>query len=174
MELHVMAAGTLTAVCYRDEIFDPILRPFAGAIGNNFILMQDNACLHTARLTMDYLYHESIEVMDWPAWLPDLNPIEHVWDYLYRQISRRDRPPLTVHDFIQAIRLEWEILPQQTIRNLILSMPRRCRECANNRGDILIIEINYGKQLCINLCFMLYRMSLLLISCFMDFSKFWL
>ena len=52
--------------------------------------------MHTARLTMDYFYHEGIEVMDWPAWSPDLNPIEQVWDYLYRQISRRDRPPLTV------------------------------------------------------------------------------
>ena len=30
-ELHVMAAGTLTAVRYRDEILDPIVRPFAGA-----------------------------------------------------------------------------------------------------------------------------------------------
>ena len=28
-ELHVMAAGTLTAVRYRNEIFDPIVRPFA-------------------------------------------------------------------------------------------------------------------------------------------------
>ena len=57
MELHVMTAGTLTAVCYRDEILDPNLRSFAGAIGNNFISMQDNACLHMARLVMDYLYH---------------------------------------------------------------------------------------------------------------------
>ena len=51
----------------RDEILDPIARPFAGAIGNNFILMQDNARPHTARLTVDYLYHEGIEVMDWPV-----------------------------------------------------------------------------------------------------------
>ena len=67
MELHVMAAGTLTAVHYRDDIPDPIVRPFVGAIGNNFILMQDNACLYMARLTMDYLYHEGLKVMDWLA-----------------------------------------------------------------------------------------------------------
>ena len=123
------------------------MRPFAGAIGNNFILMQDNTRPYTARLTMDCRYHEGIEVMDWLAWSPDLNPIEHAWDYLYRQISRRDRPTLTVQDLIQAIKLEWEALPQQTIRNLILSMPRRVLTIV---ADILIIEINCGKQLCIH------------------------
>ena len=65
------------SVRYQDEILDPFVRPFAGAIGNNFILMQDNARLYTVRLIMDYFYHEGIEVMDWPERLPDLNPIEH-------------------------------------------------------------------------------------------------
>ena len=96
--------------------------------------MHENVHPHTARLTIDYHYHEGIEVMDWPARSPDFNPIEHVWDYLYRQISRLDRPPLTVQDLIQAIKLVWEALPQQSIQNLILSMSRRCYERANNRG----------------------------------------
>ena len=56
--------GTLTALRYRDEILDPIVRPFAGAIGDNFILMQDNARPRTARVYMDYLNRETIEVMD--------------------------------------------------------------------------------------------------------------
>ena len=125
---------TLTAARYRNEILDPIVRPFAGAIGNNFILMQDNPRPHTARLSMDYLYHQGIEWMNWPARWPDLNPIEHVSGYLYRQISRRDHPPLAVQDLIQVAKLEWEALPQQTIQYFILGMLRRCRECANNLG----------------------------------------
>lgn len=42
-DLYVINGGTLTALRYRDEILDPIWRSFAGAAGNNFILMQDNA-----------------------------------------------------------------------------------------------------------------------------------
>ena len=58
--------GTLSTLRYRDEIPDPIVRPFAGTIGDNFILMQDNAGHHTARVYMDYFNREAIEVMDWP------------------------------------------------------------------------------------------------------------
>ncbi|GFU12905.1 uncharacterized protein TNCV_3574331 [Trichonephila clavipes] len=32
--------------------------------------------------------------MDWPARSPDLNPIEHVWDFLGRRLAARTLPPL--------------------------------------------------------------------------------
>ncbi len=96
----------------------------ACAIGNNFILMQDNARPHTARVTMDYLSLEGIDVMEWPARSPDLNPIEHTWDYLYRRISQREQRPQTLQDLIQAIVLEWETLPQRLISSTIASMRR--------------------------------------------------
>ncbi|GBL95542.1 Kinesin-like protein KIF11 [Araneus ventricosus] len=43
-DLHVFHGGTLTGVRYHDEILDP----YAGAIGNDFILMDDNARPHRA------------------------------------------------------------------------------------------------------------------------------
>ena len=48
MDLYVINGGTLTALRYQDKILDPIVMPIAGAIGDNFILMQDNARPHTA------------------------------------------------------------------------------------------------------------------------------
>ena len=39
----VFDQGTLTALRYRDDILAPNVRPFAGAVGDNFILMQDNS-----------------------------------------------------------------------------------------------------------------------------------
>ena len=41
--LHVLTRGSLTAMWYRDEIPRPLVRPYAGAVGPGFILMQDNA-----------------------------------------------------------------------------------------------------------------------------------
>ena len=40
--LHVLARGSLTAIRYRDEILRPLVRPYAGAVGPGFLLMQDN------------------------------------------------------------------------------------------------------------------------------------
>ena len=42
-DLHVIDNGTLTAERYVNEILDVRVRPYAGAIGPDFILMDDNA-----------------------------------------------------------------------------------------------------------------------------------
>ena len=44
-----------------------------------------------------YLAQES-EITDWPARSPDLNCIEHMWDFVYRQISLGGNPPGTVKE----------------------------------------------------------------------------
>ncbi|XP_076352718.1 uncharacterized protein LOC143248172 [Tachypleus tridentatus] len=64
--------GALNARRYRDEILEPIVRPFASAVSDGFILMQINARIHVARLCMDFLNEEGIETFDWPAKYPDI------------------------------------------------------------------------------------------------------
>ncbi|GFT07388.1 protein ZBED8 [Trichonephila clavipes] len=63
--------------------------------------------------------------MDWPAYSPDLNPIEHVWDMLSRRISARQPLTTCLPELRRALLDEWCNIPQDQIDNLILSMPRR-------------------------------------------------
>ncbi|GFY36874.1 transposable element Tc3 transposase [Trichonephila clavipes] len=67
--------------------------------------------------------------MDWPARSPDLNPIEHVWDFLGRRLAARTLPPVMIRELRLALQDEWAAMPQQLIDTLILSMGRRCETC---------------------------------------------
>ncbi|CAJ0932136.1 unnamed protein product [Ranitomeya imitator] len=91
--LHVLARGSLTAIRYRDEILRPLVRPYAGAVGPGFLLMQDNARPHVAGLCQQFLQDEGIEAMDWPARSPDLNRIEHIWNIMSSTIHQRHVAP---------------------------------------------------------------------------------
>ena len=42
-DLHSIENGTLTTLCYVKEILDVYVRPYAGVLGADFILMDDNA-----------------------------------------------------------------------------------------------------------------------------------
>ena len=63
-DLHVIDNGTLTALRYVNEILDVYVRPCAGAVGENFILMDDNARAHRARITDQYLEQATIVRME--------------------------------------------------------------------------------------------------------------
>ncbi|GFW73443.1 transposable element Tcb1 transposase [Trichonephila clavipes] len=77
-ELHIFKRGSVTAVRYRDEVLEPNVRLYAGAVGPTFVLIDDNARPHRADIIDDYLESKGIARMVWPAYSPDLNPIENI------------------------------------------------------------------------------------------------
>ncbi|GFU24348.1 transposable element Tcb2 transposase [Trichonephila clavipes] len=132
-DLHVFHGGTVTGLRYRDEILDPYVRPYAAAIGNDFILMDDNARPHRARIVEEYLEDHGLERMEWSARSPDLNPIEHLWDYLGREVAALNPPPRSLHELKQGLLCVWSSLPIPVSDNLINSMGNRCRQCIQVR-----------------------------------------
>ncbi|GFX29840.1 transposable element Tcb2 transposase [Trichonephila clavipes] len=63
-DLYIIRNRPLTARRYRDEILRPIIVPYAAAIGDNFILMDDNCRPHRANLVEDILFEERIVRME--------------------------------------------------------------------------------------------------------------
>ncbi|GFT97578.1 transposable element Tcb2 transposase [Trichonephila clavipes] len=127
---YIIRDGPLTARRYRDEILRPIVVPYAAAIRDDFILMEDNSSL-----VEDFLFEEGIVGMEWPACSPDMNPIGHVWDALGRRVAGRQPPTQTLQELERALLEEWDRIPQLVINSLIASMPHRCSTLLAVRGN---------------------------------------
>jgi hypothetical protein len=52
--------------------------------------------------------------------VPDLNPIEHIWDMLGRRIQALEPPVQNIRQLEAALHREWQQLSQQDIRRLDL------------------------------------------------------
>ncbi|GFX60881.1 uncharacterized protein TNCV_1311742 [Trichonephila clavipes] len=66
---------------------------------------------HQTCLVSSFQLPEDITRMDWPAYSPDLNPIEHVWDMLGRRIAVRQPPPTYLPELRRAFLDEWCNIP---------------------------------------------------------------
>ena len=68
--------------------------------------MHDNACPYSAAITRQFFATNNVNVFDWPANSPNLNPIEQVWD---EELGRRVRTNAihTVNDLAAALEAEW-------------------------------------------------------------------
>ncbi|GFY19201.1 transposable element Tcb2 transposase [Trichonephila clavipes] len=133
--LQVFDAGSVNRTRYCNEILLPYVRLFRGAMGLQFVFMDDNAPCHRTVAVEQLLESEVIERLDWLARSPDLNPIEHVWDFLGRRLATRTLPPVTIRELRLALQDEWAAMPQQLIDILILSMGRRCETYLGVRRD---------------------------------------
>ncbi|GFW17847.1 transposable element Tcb2 transposase [Trichonephila clavipes] len=134
-DLYIIRDGPLTARQYRDEILRPIVVLYAAAIGDDFILMDDNCRPHHANLAEDFIFEKGIVRMEWPACSPDMNPIEHVWNALGRRVAGHQPPPQTLQELERALLEEWDRIHQLVINSLIDSMPQRCSTLLAVRGN---------------------------------------
>ncbi|GFV28868.1 transposable element Tcb1 transposase [Trichonephila clavipes] len=139
--LHVQSV-TMIGHIYGDVILEQHARLFRGAMGAEFLFMDDNARPHRANIVDECLQSEDITHMDWLAYSVDMNPIEHVWNMLGRRIAARQPPPTRLPELRRALLDEWCNIPQDQINNLILSMPRR-----STRGFLATdhVIVNHGQ-----------------------------
>ncbi|GFT11631.1 transposable element Tcb2 transposase [Trichonephila clavipes] len=107
-DLYIFDAGSVNGTRYCNEIL-PYVRLFRGAMGLQFLFMDDNAPCHRTVAAEQLL--ES------------------------RRLAARTLPPVTIRELRLALQDEWAAMPQQLIDTLILSMGRRCETCLAVRGD---------------------------------------
>ncbi|GFU53523.1 transposable element Tcb1 transposase [Trichonephila clavipes] len=75
-----------------------------------------------------------MQLLPWPAYLPDMSPIENVWDLVGRRLARDPRPATSKDILLRCIQAIWNSLPQTDIQNLFDSNPRRIATLIAVRG----------------------------------------
>lgn len=96
--------------------------------------MQDSAPAHGSRDTYEDLEERGISVMHWPAYSPDLNPIETVWNWMKDWIQD-NRGEISGYDAIrEALNAAWNALPAEFLQGLIEEMPQRCQAVIDANG----------------------------------------
>jgi transposase len=96
--------------------------------------MDDNVRPHLARIVVRYLEQVGTRLLPWSVNSPDLNPIEHVWDFLGKGVRRRQPRPETLNGLRVALQEEWAQIPQDYIATLIQNMPNRLRDVIRARS----------------------------------------
>lgn len=99
----------------------------------NWVLQDDNARPHRCNLVNEFKNARGIRSLtSWPPNSPDLNPIEHLWDYIGKRVQARI--PRSLQQLELFLQDEWNNVPQAFIDNLISSMRRRIGEVIVARG----------------------------------------
>ncbi|UYV61983.1 hypothetical protein LAZ67_1007305 [Cordylochernes scorpioides] len=81
-------------------------------------------------------------MLPWPPYSPDLSPIEHVWDIIGRRLHALPQPR-SEDELWQMVEREWRAIPQDAIRTLIDSLPRRVAACIAVRD---LLKLAFGNE----------------------------
>jgi len=79
-----------------------------------------------------FLNNNSTNCLQWPVMSSDLNPIEHLWDPLDRDV--RHQQPRTITQLENAPVNAWNGLNDMDVGRLCLSIRRRCTAVINAVG----------------------------------------
>jgi hypothetical protein len=101
--------------------------------------MQDGAPGHAAASTQEELHERGVYPIFWPAYSPDLNPIEAVWNKMedYIESCYPDLPcgkQRTYEQLREIVKEAWHYIPPEVLEDLIDSMKNRCEAVINADG----------------------------------------
>jgi len=122
------------------QILETHLFPYISRANRQFCFQQDNSPIHKARAITDLFERHNIHILDWPAYSPDINPIENLWAILKGKVEKKvnlrlmKKKKLSTIDFQTIIRQEWEGLDDNLFLRLANSMKNRVSEVIEREG----------------------------------------
>lgn len=131
-----ITTGTMNTAKYIDVLANELIPSSHMWFGDSrdFVYLQDNAPCHKSRDTKKFFEDNQLNVMDWPPYSPDLNPIENLWAILKAKL--REKSFTSIEELSEEVTRLWknsDFLKNQCVA-LSRSMPKRVKDCIRLRG----------------------------------------
>ncbi len=132
IEHHLNATAYLSIVANHVHPFMTTVYP-----SSDGYFQQDNAPCHKAQIISDwFLEHDNeFTLLKWPPQSPDLNPIEHLWDVVEREIRIMDVQPTNLQQLCDAIMSIWTKISEECFQHLVETIPQRIKAVLKEKGD---------------------------------------
>ena len=136
-----------TLLSRRSTAEEPVKRKLFSS-NKSMTFIQDGVPAHTTQATQKNMPH-FIEKSEWPANLPDLNPVENLWSIIC-EVAYRDQVPKTMGELKTRLHQAWRNVPLMTLQELAHSMPR-CIKNVQRACRLLILFVKTVRTYVINL-----------------------
>ena len=111
--------------------------------------MHDNALVHTASIIQELLASLGVDLMVWPPYSPDLNPIKNIWALMkaiiyerYPKLEKASDNEETLQNLIEVAKEAWHAIDERVLRHLCESMPHRVQAVLTADG----LECHSGRE----------------------------
>ncbi len=101
--------------------------------GHFWLLHDNDPKFKKSKLVQKWLHNNGIQVIDFPPYSGDANPMENLWSDLNRRVENRFAT--TIDELKQYIVEEWNQTSLLMLSKLVHSMTKRLQSIVNNKGN---------------------------------------